>query len=94
MCALCFDFLLTFLILQAVTALRNMAHHQRELHLRLEDAKNLWLYAQFATSKYHALEDDLGKARARSKHWEQEAKAGAGKITSAENERDEAKEEA
>ena len=68
MCALCCDFLLTFLILQAVTAIMNMARHHWELHLRLEDAKKLRLYAQFGASKHHALEDGLGKDKARSKH--------------------------
>ena len=68
MCALCCDFPLTFLILQAVTAIMNMAGHRRELHLRLEDAKKLRLYAQFGASKNHALEDGMGKAKARSKH--------------------------
>ena len=36
----------------------------------------------------------MGKAKARSKHWEREAKAGTGKIVSAKKERDEAKEKA
>ena len=36
----------------------------------------------------------MGKAQARFKHWEREAKAGIGKIASAEKEMDEDKEEA
>ena len=71
-----------------------MACQHRELHLRLEDAQKLRLYAQSIVSKHHALDDAVVKTKARSKHWEQEAKAGGEKIASAENERDEAKEEA
>ena len=71
-----------------------MAHQHRELHLRMEDAEKLQLYAQSAVSKHHALDDALVKAKARSKHWEQQAKAGAEKIVGAEKDRDEAKEEA
>ena len=52
------------------------------------------LYAQLTVSKHHALDDALLKAKARSKHWEREAKVGAEKTASAERERDEAKEEA
>ena len=52
------------------------------------------MYAQSAVSKHQALDDTLVKDKARSKHWEGEAKAGARKIASAEKERDEAKEEA
>ena len=47
-----------------------------------------------AVSKHQALDDALVKAKARSKHWEREAKAGVGKVRSMEKERDEAKEEA
>ena len=46
-----------------------------------------------AISKHQALDDTLVKAKDRSKHWEREAKADAGKTTSAEKKRDEAKEE-
>ena len=70
-----------------------MADQHRELYLRLEDVEKLQLYAQSAASKHHALEDDLGKAKVRSKHWEKKAKASARKITSTEKERGEAKEE-
>ena len=49
---------------------------------------------QSAISKHQSLDDALVKAKARSKHWEQEAKAGAGKIVGVEKERDEAKKEA
>ena len=58
------------------------------------DAEKLRLYAQLAISKHQALDDSLVKAKARSKHWEREAKARAGKIVSAEKEKNEAKEEA
>ena len=51
------------------------------------------LYAQLTVSKHQALDDALVKAKARSKHWEREAKVGAGKTASAERKRDEAKEE-
>ena len=44
-------------------------------------------------SKNQALDVALFKAKARSKHWEREAKAGVGKVASVEKERDEAKEE-
>ena len=91
---LCCDFLLTLLFLQAVTAIQNMACQHRELHLRLEDAQKLRLYAQSIVSKQHALDDTVVMTKAKSKHWEQEAKAGAEKIASAEKEKDEAKEEA
>ena len=65
-----------------------------ELHLRLEDAKKLRLYTRSSVSKHHALDDALVKAKARSKHWEQEAKAREEKIVGAEKKRDETKEEA
>ena len=71
-----------------------MARQHRELHHRLEDAKKLRLYAQSVFSKHQALDDALVKAKARSKHWEREAKADAGKTWSAKRERDKAKEEA
>ena len=51
------------------------------------------LYAQSVVSKHQALDEALVKAKARSKHWEREAKASVGKTVSAERERDEAKEE-
>ena len=71
-----------------------MAHQHMELHLRLEHAEKLWLYAQSAISKHYALDDALVKAKARSEHWEREAKVGAKKIVGVEKERDETKEEA
>ena len=52
------------------------------------------LYAQSVISKHQALDDALVKDKARSKHWEREVKAGAGKTASPERERDKAKEEA
>ena len=70
-----------------------MACQYRELHLRLGDAEKLRLYAQLVVSKHQALDDTLIKAKARSKHWEWEAKASLGKIARAKKERDEAKEE-
>ena len=54
----------------------------------------MWHYAQSGASKHHALEDSIDKTKARSKHWEQKAKEGIERITDAEKERDEAKEEA
>ena len=71
-----------------------MAHQHRELYLRLDYAEKLQRYAQFATYKHQALEDGLGKAKGRSKHWERKAKEGTERIASAEEERDEAKAEA
>ena len=70
-----------------------MAHQHKELHLWLDDAEKLRRYAQCAASKHHALEDALDKAKGRSKHWERKAKEGIERITGAEKERDEAKEE-
>ena len=69
-----------------------MRHH-RKLHLWLDDAKQLRHYAQSAVSKHNALEDTLGKARAKSRYWERKGKEGNERATGAENERDEAKEE-
>ena len=60
----------------------------------MEDAEKLRLYAQSAVSKHHALEDSLGKAKARAKHWERKAKEGTERITGVEKDMDEAKEEA
>ena len=71
-----------------------MARQHRDLYHRLDDADKLQRYAQFAASRHHALEDDLGKAKVRSKHWERKAKEGVERITREENERDEAKAEA
>ena len=51
-----------------VTAIQNMAHQHRELHLRLADAEKLRRYAQSSASKHQALEDGLGKAKGRSNH--------------------------
>ena len=71
-----------------------MVRQHRELHLRLEHAEKLWLYAQSAISKHYALDDALVKAKAKSKHWEWEAKVGAKKIVGVKKERNETKEEA
>ena len=67
-----------------------MARQHGELHHRLEDAKQLRLYARSAASKHHTLEDSLGKAKAKS-CWEWKAKEGIDRATAAENERDEDK---
>ena len=69
-----------------------MVSQHKELHLLLDDAEKLRRYAQSATSKHNALQEALGKAR--SKHWERKAKEDIERVTSAERERDEAKEEA
>ena len=61
------------------------------LHARLDDVEKLWLYAQSAISKHQALDACLAQAKSRSKHWEQEAKAGVEKIAGVDKERDEAK---
>ena len=45
-------------------------------------------------SKHQALEDGLGKAKGRSKHWELKAKEGIERIAGTKKERDGAKEEA
>ena len=71
-----------------------MARQHKELHHRLGDVEKLRLYAQSVVSNHQALDNALVKAKALSKHWEHEAKAGAGKDGSVEKERDEAKEEA
>ena len=63
-----------------------MAHQHRKAHLRLEDAEKLRLYAQSTVSKHHALDNSLVKTKARSKHWEREAKAGVGKCRCREKE--------
>ena len=60
----------------------------------MDDTEKLQHYAQSTASKHHVLEDNLGKAKARSKHWEWKAKEGIERITGAEKERDEAKVEA
>ena len=60
----------------------------------MEDAEKLRLYAQSAVSKHHALEDSLGKAKSRAKHWERKAKEGTERIMGAEKDMDESKEEA
>ena len=69
-----------------------MAHQHKEIHLKLEDAEKVQLYAQSVVSKHQALDDGLVKAKARSKHWEREAKKGTERVTRAERGRDEAKE--
>ena len=71
-----------------------MARHHRELYLRLDDVEKLRCYAKFVASKHQALEDGLGKAKGRSKHWEQKVKEGIEMIADAKKERDEAKAEA
>ena len=45
-----------------------------------------------ATSKHHAREESLDKAKSRSKHWERKAKEGIERIIGTENERDRVKE--
>ena len=72
------------LLLQAVTATRNMAHQHREPYLRLDDVEQLQRYAQSTISKHNALNDALGKARAKSQYWEREAKKGIERATGAE----------
>ena len=71
-----------------------MAGQHRELHHRLGDVEKLRLYAYSAVSKHQALDVALVKAKDRSKHWEQEAKASARKTMNTEREKDEAREEA
>ena len=71
-----------------------MACQHRELYHRLKDAEKLRLYARSFASKHHALEDSLGKAKAKSKHWERKAKVVIERAIATEKERDEAKEEA
>ena len=58
-----------------------------EFHHRLDDTEKLRCYAQSAASKHQALENGLGKAKGRSKHWERKAKEGIERITGAEKER-------
>ena len=87
------NFLLTFL-LQAVTAIRNMARQHREFQSRLDDAKKLRLYAQSSVSKHQTLDASLAKVESKSKHRKREAKASAEKIERVEKERDEANQEA
>ena len=94
---LCLHFFKCFLFAPAfavVTATWNMARQHREPYLRLDDVEQLQRYAQSAVSKHNALDDALGKARAKSKYWEWEAKKGIERAMGAEKERDEAKEEA
>ena len=71
-----------------------MACRYKELHYRLDDVEKLRLYAQSTTSKPHALEESLDKAKSWSKNWEQKAKEGSEKMKSVEEERDRAKEKA
>ena len=70
-----------------------MSQH-KELPHKLGDCEKLRLYSESVISKNQALYDALVNAKARSKNWECEAKAGEGKAVSVENEKDEAKEEA
>ena len=70
-----------------------MACQHRELHLRLDDVEKLRRYAQSVASKHHTLEDALGKAKGRSKHWEWKVKKGVERITGVEKKRDESQEE-
>ena len=70
-----------------------MACQHSELYLRLDDAEQLRRYAQFVVSKHNTLDDALGKARAKSRYWEQKAKECMERATVVENERNEAKEE-
>ena len=71
-----------------------MARQHRELQVKLEDAKKMRLYAGSTTSKHWTLEESLSKAKSWFKHWERKAKEGTVRTTSAEKERNEAKEEA
>ena len=83
--------------LQVVTAIRNIARRHRELYLLLNDGEQLRRYTHSIVSKHNALDDALGKARAKSRHWEWKAKEGierAVEVDNERNERDEAKEEA
>ena len=77
-----------------MTAIRNMACQHKEFQSRLDDAKNLRLYAQFAVSKHQALNASLAKAKSKSKHWKQEAQTGGERIARMEKKRDDAKHEA
>ena len=83
--------------LQAATAIRNIACQHRELYLLLDDGEQLRCYTHSIVSKHNALDDALGKARAKSRHWEWKAKEGTERAVEVENERnerDEAKKEA
>ena len=71
-----------------------MGRQHRELRRRLEGAERLRLYAKVAAFEPRTLEESLGKAQSRSRHWERKAKEGSKKTMGAEKERDEAKEEA
>ena len=64
-----------------------MAYQHRELQVRLEDVEKLRLYTGSATSKHHALEESLSKAKSWSRHWEREAKEGMEKTAGVEKER-------
>ena len=70
-----------------------MARQHSELYLRLKDAEQLRRYAQSTVSKHNTLDDGLGKARAKSRYWEQKAKESMERATVTEKERNEAKEE-
>ena len=71
--------------------IRNMACKHREFHSRLDNNEKLRLYVQSAISKYQALDASLAKAKSKSKHWEQEAKADGERIAWMGKERDDAK---
>ena len=75
-------------------AIRNMARQHREFQSRVDNAEKLLLYAHLAVSKHQALDASLAKAKSKSKHWEQETKAGGERIARMEKERNEANQEA
>ena len=65
-----------------------MTRQYKELNHRLRDAEKLRLYAQSTVSKHQAFNDAPIKAKARSKNWERDAKAGAGKTGNVERGRE------
>ena len=75
-----------------MTRLLTFKRQHKELHHRVGNVENLQLYAQSTISKHQALDNAMANAKARSKHWEREAKVGAGKTARVERKRDEAKE--
>ena len=89
----CYNFLLTFFLLQAATALQKVRQHKELLH-RLDDAEKLQLYAKEAVSKHRALEESLDKAKSRSRYWKHKAKEGTNRTAGVENKGNEAMEEA
>ena len=59
----------------------------------MDDAEQLRCYVVSTVSKHNSLDNALGKAKAKSRYWEQKAKEGTDRAMRAEKERDEAKEE-